>query len=716
MDILNGIVRIESSDIGTGFVISADGLIITCAHVLGSPRPATASVIFQATGEKREAEVLAEGWRADDAEDTAVLRVTGALPEGVQPLPLGSSQATKGHAMITFGYPEMGEVKGGRAAGTILGRGDETTGGQPLLQLDSGGITRGFSGAPVWDEVRQRVVGMVVIAAVMDKQGKLRETAFATPAETLCDVYPTLQVSDLCPYRGIEAFTEEDASFFRGRGRFVDELVAGLRREPRFLAVFGPSGCGKSSLVQAGLIPRLRAGAIPGSDRWAIRVTRPTDPAFGDILTGLNQHSPPTAVVIDQFEELFATVSDTARLKVITDLTRLLEKTPSITLVIVMRNAYCNRLAEQEPLMSWLTRGSVNNPFNVRRDELISIAKEPASPVGMSFQEGLAEAMVTDVLANAIKEGRDVGSSGVLPLFELVLTQLWEQHQEGILTHRAYEQMGGVTGSLTQWADQIYGRFEAWQRPLVRSLFTALVHLGDEAQHIPDTRRRRDLASLVRNEEEWAGVFEVVQQLVAARLLVMSQDIESKQETIEIIHDALLREWGKLKQWIEEDRGFLLWHQELEWRVRAWIATNSDDPTKRDVYKLLGGSDLTEALYWIELRAQDLSQSERDFIQASKEQQHKRYTRRTVLAGLAVAGLVVGLTGSGIALSTLLRKPTLPLPGVPYVLFGHIGVVECVAWSPDSKRLASGSDDTTVQVWDAASGSRLLFIQGRMAQ
>ncbi len=76
--------------------------------------------------------------------------------------------------------------------------------------------------------------------------------------------------------------------------------------------------------MQAGLIPRLRAGAVHGSDRWGIIVTRPTDPTFRDILTKLDQHSPPTAIIIDQFEELFATFSDAARTEVVSELTRLL--------------------------------------------------------------------------------------------------------------------------------------------------------------------------------------------------------------------------------------------------------------------------------------------------------------------------------------------------------------------------------------------------------
>src|SRR2546423_1591550 len=112
---INGIVRIESNKrIGTGFVVSDDGLIATCAHVLGPSRPEKALVVFQGSGEQREAVVLAESWRAADAEDVALLRVIGELPTGILPLPLGSSLGTEGHSLTTFGHPDIGEIEGAR--------------------------------------------------------------------------------------------------------------------------------------------------------------------------------------------------------------------------------------------------------------------------------------------------------------------------------------------------------------------------------------------------------------------------------------------------------------------------------------------------------------------------------------------------------------------------------------------------------------------------
>jgi hypothetical protein len=127
---------------------------------------------------------------------------------------------------------------------------------------------------------------MVMAIASQDEHGRMTETAFITPPETLHMICPALALSDVQPYLGLAAFGETDAEFFFGRRREVERLLASLGHEPRFLVVLVPSGSGKSSVIGAGLIPRLRRGAVPGSDRWGIITARPGDRPLENLQAG----------------------------------------------------------------------------------------------------------------------------------------------------------------------------------------------------------------------------------------------------------------------------------------------------------------------------------------------------------------------------------------------------------------------------------------------
>jgi hypothetical protein len=238
-DLSSSIVRILRPDketTGTGFVV-AEGLVVTCAHVIpaaSQPKDGKAGadveLVFLAGGQA--AQVAPEWWRPADGGDVAFLWLREPLPAGVRPLPLGSSQGTDGHAFQTFGFPSACPKDGMLGDGHILA--ETLMQGMRVLQLSSPQITQGYSGAPVFDTAKRRVVGMVTAIAAPDKYGRMAETAFITPVETLRMICPLLTLSDVQPYLGLAAFREADAEFFFGRKREVERLLASLGCEPRF--------------------------------------------------------------------------------------------------------------------------------------------------------------------------------------------------------------------------------------------------------------------------------------------------------------------------------------------------------------------------------------------------------------------------------------------------------------------------------------------------
>jgi len=599
-DLTSGIVRILDSNreiAGTGFVV-AENLAVTCAHVIpaaAQPKDGQAGadveLVFRAGGGRALAAVVPEWFRPAEAEDVAFLQLREPLPEGVRPLSLGSSGGASGHLFQTFGFPSASPEEGIGGKGDILG--ETLMQGMRVLQLSSHQITTGFSGAPVFDTATSRVVGMVNAIAPQDGYGRLAETAFMIPAETLRLICPRLVLSDIQPYLGLSAFKEHDAEFFFGRKREVRRLFDSLRREPRFLAVLGPSGSGKSSVVQAGLIPELRKGGLPGSDRWGIITARPGEKPLRNLeaagLAGAesglveaarswlerNPEETRLVLILDQFEELFATASIVDAAEFLSQLSSLLEADLPLTMMLIMRDDFFSRLGREAPpdLFEWIQRGFVHISATLEEGEIAEIIEGPAQKVGLQFEEGLVDVVVRDVLSGGERAGR----STVLPLLEFALTQLWMRCREGYLTHEAYSSIGGVTGSLTQWADQAYQSLaQEGLGDAARRVLTELVSLGDERQGIPDSRRRRSLGDFGADPAGRDAAGKVIKRLADARLVATSFGQKNDIETVKIIHDTLIWEWGRLRGWLQEDREFLYWRGEIEKRARKWEEVSND--------------------------------------------------------------------------------------------------------------------------------------------
>jgi WD40 repeat protein len=456
----------------------------------------------------------------------------------------------------------------------------------------------------------------------------------------------------LCPYRGLEAFREEHAAFFAGRAAFASELFKfTVGRE--LVAVVGPSGSGKSSVVQAGLVPLLRR-QLPPKITWdVITFTPGTDPflrlasalaplleqdksetdrlaeahKLGKCLNGdeirlesvidrVIEKSNGTGrllVVADQFEELFTLTPEPSRQPFARALVQALGKAHFTLLVTLRADFYSQIITLDRELSDRLAPAQVNIGA-LTRDELQESIIKPAKLVGLEFEPGLVDRIL-----------HDVGSEpGNLPLLEFALTGLWSKRQNRTLTNAAYDEIGGVTGALAQRAETVFAQFAPEEQTAAHRLLSRLVRVARPEEGAEDTRQRIELQATDPVAEKVALTLAGPE----VRLLVMGRpegEEQSGNQTVEVAHEALIRNWGRLRGWLNEDREFLLWRQRLQIQVEQW------DEHERDASYFLRGVPLSEAERWLLGRPQELMAAEQQFIKESvdlREQEHEAEERR----------------------------------------------------------------------------------------
>ena len=497
------------------------------------------------------------------------------------------------------------------------------------------------------------------LAAIVDRTLAKRKAArYQRASELLADLQTYLApktdraLGDVCPYRGLAAFAEDDAKYFFGRSNEIRTALAQLEGWP-LLAVIGPSGVGKSSFVHAGLVPAIRGAG----GAWQVRVLRPgrvplhrlasvleealatgehaqdlmaqlleAPGLFGAMLrTSAQRRNQKVLVVVDQLEELF-TLCDSDKIRQLF-LAALLaaadDPSSPVRVVLSMRADFLDRLAGHKAFLAELSRGLF---FLTAPDEdnLREALVRPAELAGYMFED---VSIVEDMMQTAT-------SRGALPLLSFAATRLWEARDRTrhLLTVAAYEQMGGVGGAFARHADQVAAAIAPHDQTLLRAILTRLV-TPEGTRAVVD---RDELRSLSDDEAE---VERVLDQLVHARLIHLHTDPDQV-ATVEIVHEMLITEWPTLRRWLEDTHAMRGFVEELRQAARQWASHGqSNDLVWR-------GATAEEALGLAKRHVLDLAAVEREFLEAVRRQA-ARARRRTVAVFATISLAIAGVMGAG---------------------------------------------------------------------
>ncbi|MEU9982835.1 helix-turn-helix domain-containing protein [Streptomyces sp. NPDC050856] len=572
------------------------------------------------------------------------------------------------------------------------------------------------------------------------------------------------------PYRGLASFDEAHADWFFGRDRLRDMVVGrlsgGAAAGPHLLV--GASGSGKSSLLRAGVLPALRTGhgftpvlLTPGGAPPAALAaalaglmggstarpdTRDPHALAAQVRAWAGTNGTRVIVAVDQFEELFTVCDDPGeRERFLTCLQAL--STPRVRVVGGLRADFYGH-ALDHPLLAVALQGDQTVVRALSEEELRAAVTGPAAKAGLRVDEGFVDVLLADLRASG--DGTAAHEAGALPLLSHARLTTWERGHGTTLTVADYRAGGGLSGAISESAEEACAELTEAQRAMARTLFLRMVSVGEDTA---DTRRLLALPPPHQGvpADPWAGqAHDVLERFVDRRLVTVDDD------GAQITHEALLTAWPRLRRWIDTDRaGHLVW-QELTRDAGRWQALD------RDPSLLYRGAQLTVALTWAERsgRAPDLTPREADFLAGSRQaeegrlERERRRTRhrRQLLAVLSVLVVLSALLSGvavqqrqdaerqqAVALSRLVAANAERLRGDDPALAAQLsvvahrtapttearaallnasaqtaltritafrGVVQSVALSPDGRLLAAGGLDRRVALWDVRDPRR----------
>lgn len=467
------------------------------------------------------------------------------------------------------------------------------------------------------------------------------------------------------PYRGLLAFRETDGDRFFGRETQIEQLwekFCHLHEDQstvRVLPIYGPSGSGKSSLARAGLIPALGKKPLPGRDyaRLAVLVpgTHPLE-ALATVLARIATNDPtpvkksqefeeslktksekgnyeglrriadtfpdiaisPLIVLVDQFEEVYTyalSLEKTEREAFIAErdafienlLCAAAEPTKRVSVILTLRSDFLGDTQQHPRLNKLFSTQGFLVPIMQPEELEIAITK-PAEQAGYKLDKAIVTLLVEQT------QGRE----GALPLLQFALTRIWEGLQNGVDPAETLEKIGGVGGALAGEAQRLYESLSTEEQAIARSIFLALVQVSEDSG---DTRRRAAVSELIATDGDEARVWSIINRFAEPRVrfLVIFSDKQYGEmiEMIEVAHEALIRNWKQLKDWLKECREALRKKRKIEDAAEEWKYQ------KKSKDYLLEGRSLRDAREFMQAANKEtaLSSLAVEFVKVSQQTQ-----------------------------------------------------------------------------------------------
>ena len=521
---------------------------------------------------------------------------------------LGKTQLTEFHLALIRQADSLGQSKPFLVIPVLLpGTSEEELSG--LLALNT------------WLDVRHDDLNAAVekLVSVFSKDLRQNDTA-----EHLWEDKP------LCPYRSLFVFREQDSTLFFGRDTFSKALLQKVLTS-KLVTLVGDSGAGKSSVLQAGLFPLLR---VQRPERWELILTVPGERPFHNVaaaLVGLwseadrtqtdiiheserlgdllqsqdlrlavcleqffrnNSFQNQLLLVVDQFEELFTrTLKLDVQRRFAAELMTL-TKLPNITVLTALRaDFYSQAISLNRDFSDEMAGGQINiGPM--RSEELQMCIEEPARKAGYRFAPGLISRILREV----------EWQPECLPLLEFALAELWHKRQGRLLTHEGFDAIGEVSGAISRRAAKAFSGMTAKEQGAAVPTLGRMVRVpevGEMMSWARQTIRFNDL-------DERARI--VIRSLAETRLIVLGNDRISGDTFAELAHEALIRVWKPLNEWVKANAKLLVWQQRLSVRIKEW------QDSQEDPRLCLRGTALDEAQGWLRRHPEYLSDREQLFV------------------------------------------------------------------------------------------------------